>query len=142
MRAMSEADFETWVTSASGEPLTADRYPTLISSGKSVEEFQTTQAALMPLADDCLFDRVVARYHQNAPIPVAAQPGSPVYDPTAAPLPAGACGALLPEGFSPGGMAMGGGTAKPMAGDTMSGGAKPGVESPGAQEGVRMSGSE
>ncbi|MCK5930863.1 MAG: cytochrome ubiquinol oxidase subunit II [Fulvimarina manganoxydans] len=142
MRAVSEADFETWVTSASGEPLTADRYPTLISSGKSVEEFQMTKAALMPLADDCLFERVVARYHQNAQIPVAAQPGSPTYDPEAAPLPAGACGALLPEGFTPGGMAMGSGMAKPMAGAEMPGTHSVGAHNAGVMSAERMSGSE
>ncbi|SMC90846.1 Heme/copper-type cytochrome/quinol oxidase, subunit 2 [Fulvimarina manganoxydans] len=147
MRAVSKADFETWVTSASGAPLTADRYPTLISSGKSVQEFHAAQAVLMPLSDDCLFERVVARYHQNAPIPVAAQPGSPTYDPGAAPLPAGACGALLPANFGPAGMAMGTGETNPMADETMSGAADSGAQGAGAkgsgeQEGDRMSGSE
>ncbi|WP_147307855.1 cytochrome ubiquinol oxidase subunit II [Fulvimarina endophytica] len=108
MQAMTEGDFDAWVTGASGDPLTARTYPRLISSAVGVREFEVVKAALMPLDDPCLFDRVVARYHQNKPISITEQPGSALYEPDAASLPDGACDALVPEGSGPHGTAMGG----------------------------------
>ena len=94
MRAVSQADFDAWAGGATGAVLDAAAYPALAVAGDSAQEFQAATPALRPLGDDCLFDRVVARYHQNAAVPAEAQPGSTRYDPAQGALPDAACDAL------------------------------------------------
>lgn len=102
MRAVSEAAFEAWVDGAKGDPLDARGYAGLVVAGASAEEYHQSTPELRPLGDICLFDRVVARYHQGTAVPPEAQPGSTVYDPAKGALPAGDCDTLLSK--SPFGM--------------------------------------
>ena len=95
MRAVSDAQFDAWVDSAAGEPLNAESYGQLVVSGESAQEYHPATPELRPLTDTCLFDRVVARYHQGAAIPPEAQPGSTVFDPAQGTLPAAPCDTLL-----------------------------------------------
>ena len=89
MRAVTAGDFDAWLAGATGETLGAGDYPTLVATG------DVDRAPLLrPLADGCLFDRIVARYHQNRAIPPEAQPGSPAYRPEQGALPDGDCAAL------------------------------------------------
>jgi cytochrome o ubiquinol oxidase subunit 2 len=95
MRAVSDAQFDAWVKSAAGETVDAESYVKLLVSGDSAKEYNSNTPALRPLADTCLFDRVVARYHQGTPVPPEAQPGSTVFDPAKGALPGGPCDKLL-----------------------------------------------
>lgn len=99
IRVVSEKEFKAWTASASGAPVTAQSYPALEADARVTQEFSPVEGEVRPLGDACLLDRVVARYHGTAPIPAAAQPGSPTYDPTASALPMGKCDALLPMGM-------------------------------------------
>ena len=94
MRALSANAFDAWLASASGDPLDAETYPTLAVSGVSAREAEGVREMVRPLTDPCLFDRVVARYHQGTAIPPEAQPGSPSYRAEAGALPAGDCADL------------------------------------------------
>lgn len=95
MRAVSDAQFDAWINGASGEALDPQGYAALVVEGDSVQEYHRGTPELRPLNDTCLFDRVVARYHQGAAVPPEAQPGSTVYDPAKGALPAGDCATLL-----------------------------------------------
>ncbi|MFZ5965023.1 cytochrome ubiquinol oxidase subunit II [Thalassococcus sp. BH17M4-6] len=95
MRAVSDTDFDAWVDSATGDALDAEGYTELVVAGDSAQEYHKSSPELRPLGDTCLFDRVVARYHQGTPVPPEAQPGSTVYDPAKGALPDGACDMLL-----------------------------------------------
>ena len=94
MRAVTAQAFDRWLAGASGAPLDAATYPALPAAKGQEEEYAPQAPRLRPLADPCLFDRVVARYHQNAPVPAEAQPGSTTYDSARAALPGGSCDAL------------------------------------------------
>lgn len=98
MRAVSAAQFDAWVDGATGAPLDAESYARLVVKGDSAQEYHPATPELRPLADACLFDRVVARYHQGTAVPPEAQPGSPLYDPAKGGLPTGACDTLLANG--------------------------------------------
>lgn len=95
MRAVSDAQFDAWIKSAAGDELDASSYTNLIVSGDSAKEFTVRTPELRPLADSCLFERIVARYHQGIAIPPEAQPGSTVYDPSIGVLPDNSCENLL-----------------------------------------------
>ncbi|WP_198133669.1 cytochrome c oxidase subunit II [Roseobacter sp. GAI101] len=97
MRAVSEAAFEAWVDGAKGDPLDAPGYARLVVAGASAQEYHQSTPELRPLGDTCLFDRVVARYHQGTAVPPEAQPGSTVYDPAKGALPSGDCDTLLSQ---------------------------------------------
>ena len=94
MRAVSQADFDAWVAGAAGDALEPGGYAGLVASKAYSVEFHEPAPELRPLADACLFDRVVARYHQGTAVPPEAQPGSTVYDPAQAALPGGSCEAI------------------------------------------------
>ena len=94
MRAVSQADFDAWVAGATGDPLEPGAYAGLVVAGPASDEFHKTAPELRPLADACLFDRIVARYHQGTAVPPEAQPGSTVYDPQKGALPDGSCEAI------------------------------------------------
>lgn len=95
MRAVSQADFDAWVAGAVGDALDANSYPELVVTGPEANEFHANTPELRPLGDTCLFDRVVARYHQGTAVPPEAQPGSTVYDPTKGALTSVSCDAVL-----------------------------------------------
>ncbi|APE43996.1 hypothetical protein BOO69_11690 [Sulfitobacter alexandrii] len=95
MRAVPAAAFDAWVAGAAGDPMDAESYGGLVVAGESAAEYHAPTPTLRPLDDACLFDRVVARYHQGSAIPPEAQPGSPVFDPAKGALPAGACDTLV-----------------------------------------------
>ncbi|WP_251374205.1 cytochrome c oxidase subunit II [Ponticoccus alexandrii] len=97
MRAVSEAAFAAWVDGAKGDPLDAHGYAGLVVAGASAQEYHQSTPELRPLGDTCLFDRVVARYHQGTAVPPEAQPGSTAYDPAKGALPSGDCDTLLSE---------------------------------------------
>ncbi|WP_111432129.1 cytochrome c oxidase subunit II [Rhodobacteraceae bacterium DSL-40] len=97
MRAVLQAEFDAWITGATGAALDAATYPTLVVTGAEADEFHETSPVLRPLGDACLFDRVVARYHQGTAVPPEAQPGSTVYDPAKGTLPGGACDSVLAD---------------------------------------------
>lgn len=94
LRAVTAEAFESWVSGATGAPLDGAAYPALAASGASADEIAPRRPQLLPLTDACLFDRVVARYHQGTPVRPASQPGSPLYDPARGALPDGPCDAL------------------------------------------------
>lgn len=100
MRAVTQADFDAWVAGATGAALDAANYPGLVVTGASAAEFYQTAPELRPLSDTCLFDRVVARYHQGTAVPPEAQPGSTLYDPAKAALPGGDCSSVLADSHS------------------------------------------
>jgi cytochrome o ubiquinol oxidase subunit 2 len=89
MRAVSATAFDDWVASRAGDALDPPLYSRLAAGGVEAEPRP------LPLADTCLFDRVVARYHQGTPVSALAQPGSPRYDPARSTLPATACATLV-----------------------------------------------
>ena len=94
MRAVSADDFAEWSGGATVRTLDADAYTRLVANPGTAVEFSAAAPELLRLADTCLFDRVVARYHQGTPVEPEAQPGSTLYDPDRAPLPAGSCRTL------------------------------------------------
>ena len=97
MRAVSQAGFDAWVAGAVGDALDAANYPELVVTGANADEFHENAPELRALSDVCLFDRVVARYHQGTAVPPEAQPGSTVYDPTKGALPGGDCDSVLAD---------------------------------------------
>lgn len=98
MRAVSRDEFDAWVASASGAALDGSTYPVLAESGSTSREIGAARERLLPLGDQCLFDRVVARYHQGTAIPPEAQPGSPLYRAEAGGLPGGSCADVAESG--------------------------------------------
>jgi cytochrome o ubiquinol oxidase subunit 2 len=86
--ALSPADWQQWLDTAAAAPaLDRIRYGELARPG-SVRQAQQSLAlpdTRMRLADDNLFRQVVARYHSGAALPASAQPGTPAYQPEAAP---------------------------------------------------------
>ncbi|MHA6346024.1 cytochrome c oxidase subunit II [Roseivivax sp. CAU 1761] len=93
VRAVSPEAFAVWTDLARrNPPLDAETYARLAGSGGLAEARAALgQRGAAPLTftlpDDTLFPRIVARYTNGDPVPPAAQPGSPSYDPAAAALP-------------------------------------------------------
>lgn len=90
VRAVPPQDYAAWLEEAraEGAVLDAAAYATLARSGDLAQaradlDLGGAGPIRFDLAADALLERVVGRYTSGAPIPPAAQPGSPAYRPEA-----------------------------------------------------------
>lgn len=88
VKVLSPHDWRAWLKGANGAPaLDARAYGELARPGSLswAKKALHLRDSRMRLPDARLFDHVVGRYHQGAPLPPRRQPGAPAYRPAAAP---------------------------------------------------------